>query len=79
MATDTAVVEKKSAFASKINWVQVVGFIAMVGSVFGLDIDQDTQNALVAGIAGIWTVVTIIMRTFFTKTVTQSAVPGPSA
>ncbi len=70
----TAVVDVKSAWASKINWVSLIGVIAMIGSFFGLDLDTATQAALVTAIGTISGVITMVLRTFFTKTITpQSA------
>lgn len=51
---------------SKINWTQVVGAVAMLASIFGLDVPADQQVAIVGGIGVATQVLTVILRTFFT-------------
>lgn len=63
----------KSAWLSKINWTQAIGVLASILVVFGINLDVQTQLAVVAGIQGVVAAVTWVMRTFFTKTVTPSA------
>jgi hypothetical protein len=58
--------ETKSSWASKINWTQIVGMAAMLLTVFGIEMDADTQVAAIAGIQGITSVVTWVLRTWFT-------------
>lgn len=58
--------DTKSAWASKINWTQIVGMLAMLGTVFGIDVPDDVKTQLIAGIAGIQAVVTWVFRTWFT-------------
>ena len=70
---DTAVVDVKSAWLSKINWTQAIGVAASIGAVFGLNLDAQTQVAVVAGIQGIVAVVTWILKTFVKPSVTPSA------
>lgn len=72
----TAVVDVKPAALSKINWVQAIAFGAMVASYFGIQVPPDVQAALQAAIVAITTVVTWILRTWFTTSVTSSSVPG---
>lgn len=71
----TVRVEYKSAFLSKINWAQLVAMLAMLFTYFGIDLDAGTQAAVLAGITGISTLITWVMRTFFTTTVTPSSMP----
>jgi hypothetical protein len=54
------------AILSKINWTQVVGFVAMALTLFGFNLEPDDQVKIVAGIGAIQSVATIIFRTFFT-------------
>lgn len=62
----------KSAWFSKINWTQALALLASVLVVFGIDLDPQTQIAIVAGIQGAQSALTWVLRTFFTKTVTPS-------
>lgn len=68
-----ALVKTKSAWASKINWTQIIGVVAMLGAMFGLDLDAQTQAAIVAGIVAVQGVATVIFKTWFTKTVTPES------
>lgn len=62
----------KSAWLSKINWTQAIGFLAMIGTVLGFDLDAETQKNLLALIVAGQAVLTWVLRTWFTKTVTPS-------
>lgn len=57
--------DSKSIFTSKTFWVNVIAGIVAVGTAFGLklDIDADTQTAIVGGVMA---VANIILR-FMTK------------
>ena len=57
----------KSSFASKINWTQGLTLLASVLVVFGIELPTDIQLAFVAVIQGAQSVVTWVMRTWFTK------------
>ena len=63
--------ETKSFWASKINWTQIVSFIAMVAALFGLDIPAELQAALVTAIGAVAAVVTIVWRNWFTSKVIE--------
>lgn len=70
---DQATVEVKSGWFSKVNWTQVVGLVASGAAIIGLPVDAATLLTIVAGIQAIVSVVTIVIKTFFTKSVaTQS-------
>lgn len=71
----TVRVDYKSAFMSKINWTQLVAMLAMLLTYFGIDLDAQTQEAVLAGIIAITTVLTWVMKTWFTTTVTPSSMP----
>ena len=58
-----------SAALSKINWTQFISFAAMIAAVFGMDISPEMQVQILSGITAIQTVLTIILRTFFTAKV----------
>jgi hypothetical protein len=69
----TAQVPIKSAWLSKVNWVQVVAFLAMVLSYFGLPLDATQQAAIVVVIGVLSQIVTIILRTWFNGSVTEGS------
>lgn len=59
----------KSAWASKINWTQVVGGGAMVLAWTGVDMPPDVRAAIVTLIGAGTQVATWVLRTWFTKAV----------
>lgn len=63
----------KSAWWSKINWVQAVTMLATIATVFGFDFPPELQAKIVATITGISGVATVILRTWFTTTVTPAS------
>lgn len=60
----------KSAFWSKINWVQAVTLVATVATVFGFDFPPDLQAKIVETLVAVSTLATIVLRTWFTSSVT---------
>lgn len=72
----SAVVPVSSSWLSKINWVQAVSILATIISIWGIDMDAKTQVAVVGIIQGIQTVVTWVLRTWFTTSVTSAAMSG---
>ena len=72
---DTAVVPVKSPLLSKINWTQVVAAGAAILVVFGVDIDARTQAELCAGIVALQAAVTVIIKTWFTSSITPQSLP----
>jgi uncharacterized membrane protein len=66
-------VETKSAWLSKINWVQVVGVMATAGTAFGIDLPKEDLLNTVVGIQAAVGVVTWVMRTWFTTKLTPSS------
>ena len=68
---DVRKIETKSAWASEINWAQAVGIGATVLMMVGIEMDAETQVAMVAGIQGVIAVVTWVMRTWFTTKVIE--------
>ena len=69
-----AVVETKSGWASKINWTQFTGIAASLLAWVGLDVSTETLIAIIGGIQAVQAVVTVIIRTWFTKAVTPQSV-----
>lgn len=65
-------VDVKPWWNSSTVWTQVVAFGAMFATVFGFDMTPEQQAAIAAGIAGVANAVTIVLRIFFTKSVTPS-------
>ena len=63
----------KSAWWSKINWVQAVALLATVATVFGFDFPPEMQAKIVATITGVSGVATVILRTWFTTSVTPAS------
>ena len=63
----------KSAWWSKINWVQAVAMLATVATVFGFDFPPELQAKIVATISGVSGVATVILRTWFTTSVTPAS------
>ncbi len=66
--------EIKSAWLSKINWTVAVSFIASMAALFGFDVPAETQTHIILVINAITGLAIWIMRTWFTYTVTPSAV-----
>lgn len=56
---------------SKSVWNQIVGSAAIIGSVFGLDIPQEQQAAIVAGLAALFGVLGIVIRRFTTQPLSE--------
>lgn len=69
---NTVEVPVKSAWFSSINWTQAVGVIASVVAVFGIEMDANTQVAVVATINGLMAVVTWALKTFSKPSATPS-------
>ena len=65
-------VNVKSALASKINWTQALGFAAMALTYFGIDLPADVQNQMLILIGAVQSVVTWVLRTWFTSAVTSA-------
>lgn len=74
---NVAVVTVKSGWASKINWVQAGGMFASVAAFFGLDVPPDTLAAIIGGIQAAAALVTVMLKTFFTPTVTPQSAGKP--
>ena len=53
--------------ASKINWTAIIGALAAVVAIWGVDIPAEQQAAIVTGIVAAQSVLTVIWRTFFTE------------
>lgn len=71
---ETANVPVRSGWLSKINWTQLGSFIASLLAVFSIDISPEQTIAVVLGIQALQSIGTVILRQFFTKSVTASSV-----
>lgn len=72
---NTAKVPIKTAWLSKINWTQAVAFIAALATMFGIDLDSETQSQILTGIVAIQAVVSWVLRTWFNASVSQASLP----
>lgn len=68
-----AEVEVKSAFLSKINWTQLISVLASLLIVFGINIPPELQAHLAAAITALSAILTIVMKTWFTTTITPAS------
>ena len=77
VSVPAAIVPVQSGWFSKINWTQLVAGASMiVAFVTGnkLQLDAQTQSAIILVIGFISQFATFIMKQYFTKTVTPSSV-----
>ncbi len=63
----------KSAVTSKINVTQVIGVAAMLASYFGLPLTPEQLAGVVTTIGVAQSIVTWVLRTWFTKSVVASS------
>jgi uncharacterized protein (DUF697 family) len=70
---DLVEVAIKSAWWSKVNWTQIIAMVASLGVVFGLNISPEDQAKIVATIQALSGFATIILRTWFTTTITPAS------
>jgi hypothetical protein len=76
-APKTVTVPVKSATESKINWVNLGGILAVIGTWFGTSkygLGPNEITASVTAIGVLINVITIILRTFATKSVVDLSV-----
>lgn len=66
-------VETKTAWLSKINWGELVKFLAVLLAAKGINVPPDIQNDIVVAIVAIGGIYTFVMRTWFTTTITPSS------
>lgn len=70
----TVTVAVSPATNSKINWTQLASILAMAAAYFGLDVSAETLAAIIFGIASAGDVITMVWKTWFTKTVTPESI-----
>ena len=71
-----AVVPVKSGWFSKINWVQFAGPVCSVLAAFGLSLKPDELVGLIVAVQTVQSIATWVIRQWFTKSVTASAMKG---
>ena len=75
---ETARVEVKSAWLSKINWTAVVAAVVSLATANVLGLEPETQVNVMALVTVSQSVATIVLKTWFTPTVTQASVTAPT-
>lgn len=76
MEQQKAVVDVNSAWWSKINWAQVVGIAASILVILTggkLDLSPELQAQIVLAIQAIIGIITVVLKTFFTTSITPSS------
>lgn len=73
MADTTVVTTEKSAFLSKINWTQVLTVAFTLLAAFGVNIPEDMKVNLITAVTAIGGLLTVVLRTWFTKSITPSS------
>lgn len=76
MANETAptvIVEEKSSWFSKVNWAQVLTVVFTMLAAFGFNVPEDLRVNIMAAVTALGGLVTIIMRTYFTTTITPAS------
>lgn len=63
----------KSAWLSKINWTQAVSLLATLLAIKGINLDAETQVAVIAGIQGVQSAATWAFRTWFNRSVSPAS------
>lgn len=74
-SNSAASVPVKSAWASKVNWAQGVSALATCATalIAAANLPAEQAAALTAAVAGVGQLATIIIKTFFTTTITPSS------
>lgn len=67
-APNKVIAEVSTPSTSKINWTQIIGAAAMIGSYFGIHLDPPTQTAVAVSIGLATQAITWVLRTWFTNT-----------
>ena len=74
-----AVVAVKSAWWSKVNWLQVVGSVATLVTTNAFGLDDHTQVEALAIVNIVQGVATIVTKTWFTPTVISNSLSSERA
>ena len=51
--------------SSKVNWTQAIAFLAMIATLFGIDVPDDVKLQMVAAIQALQSIVTWVFHTWF--------------
>ena len=70
---EKAVVPVRTSWASKINWLQVAGAVGTLLTTNALGLPAETQVKVLAGWTLIQNVGTIVLRTWFNKSVSPAS------
>ncbi len=70
----TVTVPVVSAWYSKINWTQALSVGVMLATMAGVVVPAGLQETLLAAIVAVQAVVTVVLKTYFTSSVTPSSV-----
>jgi hypothetical protein len=70
-----ALVEVKSPFASKVNWVAAATSLLALFAAFGLEIPEAYQNMILGVLPTIGSIAVVILRTWFSTTVLSTSLP----
>ncbi len=62
-----------SAWYSKINWAQVMSVGVMLATMAGVVVPAGLQETVLAAIIAVQAVVTIVLKTYFTTSITPSS------
>ena len=69
-------VDVAPAFMSKINWVAAATAALALLASFGLEIPEQTKTMILTVIPVVGSILVVILKTWFTTTVTPSSVKG---
>lgn len=70
---DFASVAVKSAWLSKINWTVIIGSLSALATLAGYTVPDDVVKAVTAALVAVTAVVVIVLKSFFTNTVTPAS------
>ncbi len=79
MSNEVTLVEVQSPWISKINWTQIVqgaAAIAVIVSGGKVNLTTEQQLQIVGGIVVLGNLATIVMKTYFTSTITPQSKVG---
>ena len=74
IAPPAVVVPVKSGWWSKINWATVITILASAASIWGFDFPPELQKALETAIIAVGGAIIVIIKVYFTKSVTPQSV-----
>lgn len=70
-----AVVPTQSPFVDGVNWTVIIGLALSLLTYVGFPVDDHTKIVIIEGIMAVGGLVTVIIKTFFTKTIATTAKP----